>query len=91
MTNGDGWGKHFSADERCMYWLLAHPYLFNTYENCYLKLPIIISYKVENYAFCWDSGGGMGEGVVQNREPPDFRSSEIGISTVNHKLDCPGL
>ena len=33
----------------------------------------------------------MGEGVVQNREPPDFRPSEIGISTVNHKLDCPGL
>ena len=33
----------------------------------------------------------MGEGVVQNRESPDFRSPVIGISTVNHKLDCPGL
>lgn len=33
----------------------------------------------------------MGEGVVQNREPPDFGCSEIGISTVNDKLDCPGL
>ena len=32
----------------------------------------------------------MREGVVQNRESPDFRSPEIGIS-VNHKLDCPGL
>ena len=27
---------------------------------------------------------------MQNRESPDFRSPEIGIS-VNHKLDCPGL
>ena len=34
--------------------------------------------------------GWDGEGVVQNRESPDFRSLEIGIS-VNHKLDCPGL
>ena len=32
----------------------------------------------------------MGEGVVQNRESPDFRSPEIGISVI-HKLDCPGL
>ena len=32
----------------------------------------------------------MGEGVVQNRESPDFRSPEIGFS-VNRKLDCPGL
>ena len=58
--------------------------------KCYLKLPIVISYKEENHAFCWDSGGGMGEDVVQNRESPDFRSPEIGIS-VSHKLDCPGL
>ena len=53
MTNGDGWGKHFSADERCMYWLLAHPYLFNIYEIPFKTANNnIISYKVENYAFC---------------------------------------
>ena len=61
MTNGDGWGKHFSADERCMYWLLVHPYLFNIYE---MLSKTADSYKLQSRKLCfllrfrgWDGGG----------------------------------
>ena len=87
MTNGDGWGKHFSADERCMYWLTAHPFLFKLSLRCEMLLKT--ANKLQSRKLCFlmrFRGVGERKSVVQNRESPDFRSSAVGISA-SHKLD----